>query len=126
MNQKQHILIVDDCRTNLVLLKELLSDEYQVTTFTDPRRALESFMSGVYDFVISDLMMSEMTGIEFLEQVRRVNEWVPFVIITANTDEQNEKIAYRTGVNRYMYKPVDLGSLLNTVKKLINKETRCA
>jgi len=126
MNQKQHILIVDDCRTNLVLLKELLSDEYQVTTFTDPRRALESFMSGAYDFVISDFMMSEMTGIEFLEQVRRVNEWVPFVIITANTDEQNEKIAYQTGVNRYMYKPVDLGSLLNTVKNLINKETRCA
>jgi CheY-like chemotaxis protein len=126
MNKKQHILIVDDCRTNLVLLKELLSEEYQVTSFINPQKALESFMSESYDFIISDLMMSEMTGIEFLQHVRQVNRCIPFVIITANTDEQNAEAAYQAGVNKYMYKPIDLGSLLNTVKNLVNKNIRCA
>jgi CheY-like chemotaxis protein len=120
MNKKQHILIVDDNRTNLLLLKEVLSDDYQLTTFTTPRKALESYMAGTYDLIISDLMMPEMTGIELLEQVRNLNSAIPFIIITANTEDQNEKDAYQAGVNDFLYKPVNIGSLLNTVKRHIN------
>jgi len=123
MNQKQHILIVDDCRTNLVLLKEVLSDEYQVSNFLDPLKALESFISGSYDLIISDFMMPEMSGIELLEKVRQANSYVPFLIITANTDEQHEKSAYQAGVDEYLYKPVSIVNLINSVKTLLNNKT---
>ena len=123
MNQKQRILIVDDCRTNLVLLKEVLSDEYQVSNFLDPLKALESFISGSYDLIISDFMMPGMSGIELLEKVRQSNSYVPFLIITANTDEQHEKSAYQAGADEYLYKPVNIVNLINSVKTLLNNKT---
>ncbi len=120
MNQKQHIIIVDDYRVNRVLLKEVLSEDYQVSAFADPRKALQSFISESYDLIISDLMMPEMSGIELLEEVRKINRYIPFIILTANTDKQNEKNAYQAEANEYLYKPINIKNLLNTVKSLIN------
>jgi len=119
-NTRQRLLIVDDHRTNLLLLDKLFSEEYEVTTFLKPVEALYRFSSESYDLVISDFTMPEMDGIELLKEIKQIDPYVPFIMISANNDKENVHAAYQAGVEHYVFKPLNISALVNTVKSLIN------
>lgn len=125
MTQKQRILAVDDNRVNLILLKEMLSEHYEVVSFSDPVKALQHFFPETFDLVISDFMMPEMHGIELLEKIRQIDSNVPFIISSANNDEENIRAAYQAGVDKYLLKPLNIATLNNTVKRFIKIKKNC-
>ena len=118
----KHILIVDDIRINLFLLKELLSEEYLVTTTISPLKALEYLKQNHFDLIISDYMMPEMNGIELLKKIKERKPQLPVILISANNEMKNVRTAYKYGTEAYLFKPLDQRKLLNKVKSAISSK----
>ena len=119
----QHVLIVDDNATNLLLFKHLVSkfDAIQVTTFEDPVAAIAWCENNVPDLVILDYMMPVMDGLEFIRIFRKIPGFqeIPLVMVTADTESDVRHQALDLGAHDFLTKPVDNIELKARVQNLL-------
>jgi DNA-binding NtrC family response regulator len=115
------ILIVDDEKDMLALLKRIITEEtdYEVVTEVDPVKALELFKESHFALVITDLKMPKMDGITLLEAVKKVNPDVSVVILTAYATIETAVEAIRKGAYDYVTKPFKRERILVTVAKVM-------
>lgn len=116
------VLVVEDDVHLLLGLQELLQiceGKYQLTAqiASNGRVGLDMLAQQKPDLIISDIMMPEMGGYEFLAQVRRNPEWVqiPFIFLTAKGERDDIHQGRRSGVEEYITKPYDGDELLDLV-----------
>ncbi|MEE8575371.1 MAG: chemotaxis response regulator CheY [Thermodesulfobacteriota bacterium] len=117
------ILIVDDFSTMRRIVKNLLKDigYTDIEEAEDGTVALQKLQAGDFDFVISDWNMPEMTGIELLKEIRadeRLKE-VPFLMVTAESKQENIVEALQQGVNNYIVKPFTSSTLREKIEKIL-------
>ena len=109
------ILIVDDYRTMLKIIRNLLKQLgfTNVEEATDGSEALGKLREGEFDLVISDWNMEPMTGLQLLKEVRADDRLrtVPFIIITAESKIENVVAAKEAGVSNYIVKPFNAATL---------------
>ena len=76
------------------------------------------------DLVITDLRMPEMDGIEVIRHIRSLDAFrtTPIVVLTADTNKQNESDGYEAGANLLLHKPFDEEHFLSSITKLISNE----
>jgi len=115
------ILIVDDEKDMLTLLKRIITEEtdYTVVTETNPIRALERFEEKPSDLVITDLKMPKMGGIRLLEAINAIDPNVSVVVITAYGTIETAVEAIRKGAYEYITKPFRRERILVTVEKVM-------
>lgn len=115
------ILVVDDEKDMLALLKRIISEEseHDVVTETDPVHALELFREKAFDLVITDLKMPKMDGIKLLESVKKATPDVSVVILTAFATIETAVEAIRKGAYDYITKPFRRERILLTVDKVM-------
>jgi DNA-binding NtrC family response regulator len=115
------ILIIDDERDMLALLKRILTEEteHEVITETNPVSALELFKERPFDLVITDLKMPRMDGIKMLETVKKISPNVSVVILTAFATIETAVEAIRKGAYDYITKPFRRERILITVEKVM-------
>ena len=102
------ILIVDDERIVTDTLRGYLEfeTEYTIYTFQSPREALKMLHERPVDVVISDYLMPEMNGLDFLSEVKRIYPDVPRIILTAYADKENAiRAINEVGLFQYVEKP---------------------
>ncbi|MGD8861402.1 MAG: response regulator, partial [Myxococcales bacterium] len=102
------IMIVDDEEMVLTSLSSFLTLEtdYEVVTYTRATEALEHFEDNDVDLVISDFLMPEMDGLEFLRRARDLRPEVPRIILTGYADKENAiKAINEVGLFQYIEKP---------------------
>jgi putative two-component system response regulator len=119
----QHVLIIDDNATNLMLFKHLLSKlpEIEVTTFDDPLAAVEWCTEHTPDMVIVDYMMPVMDGLEFISTFRGLpgRHDIPLIMITADTESDVRHRALELGAHDFLTKPVDKTELTARARNLL-------
>lgn len=115
------ILLVDDEKDMLVLLKRIITEEtgHEVVTESDPSRALDLFREDPFDLVISDLKMPKMDGIQLLEKIREIDPNTIVVILTAFATIENAVEAIRKGAYDYITKPFRRERILLTISKVM-------
>ncbi len=115
------ILIVDDEKDMLALLKRITSEEtdYEVVTEVDSVKALELFKANQFDLVITDLKMPKMDGITLLEAVKKINPDVSVIILTAYATIETAVEAIRKGAYDYVTKPFKRERILVTIAKVM-------
>ena len=98
------LVIVDDEEMVLASLRSFLTLEtdYELLTFDSSLKALESIRENRIDLVISDYLMPEMTGIEFLLEVKKLQPYATRVLLTGYADKENAIRAINE-VNLYQY-----------------------
>ncbi|MFZ5993397.1 MAG: sigma-54-dependent transcriptional regulator [Thermodesulfobacteriota bacterium] len=117
----ESILIVDDEKNYLIVLKELLSEEnYEVVTAENAPQALEIFKESDFDLVLTDMKMPNMDGIELLENIRSVNSEIPVIVMTAYATVEKAVKAMKKGAFDYVTKPFQNEELKITVRKAID------
>ncbi len=105
-NRKQ-VVIVDDNDDMLNFLNALLSDTYDVRSFSRAREALESVYDRIPDLVISDVMMPEMDGMEFCRILKTDirTSHIPVLLLTARVENTDVIDGFDNGADMYIIKP---------------------
>ncbi len=117
------ILVVDDDRTTLTIIERFLRNEgYEVKTIDDPRVAVDAFASEDYDLVLSDYFMPGMNGDEFMAAIRRLDDGVPVVFLTANEDTRTAIELVKAGADDYINKPVVREEILFRIEKTFREK----
>jgi signal transduction histidine kinase/ligand-binding sensor domain-containing protein/DNA-binding response OmpR family regulator len=120
----QRILIVEDNPELLSLLESTLENHFQVISAANGREGMERLEETKFDFIISDVMMPEMDGIEFCARVKGnlATSHIPFILLTAKSSYLHQLEGYESGADDYIPKPFQLDLLVLKIKNLL--ETR--
>lgn len=125
VDKKMPILIVDDYKTMLRIVTNLLKQIgfENVTEATDGTMALAKLKEKPIKLIISDWNMQPMTGLELLTQVRSTPELktIPFIMVTAESKPENVIMAKKAGVNNYIVKPFNAETLKNKMTAVIGQ-----
>lgn len=110
------LLIVDDTRMNLIVMKELLKQtQVQLDTALSGTKCLEMTKTKKYDLILMDHMMPEPDGIETLHMLREdkenQNQNTPVVVLTANAVPGMREDYLKEGFSDYLSKPVEMAKL---------------
>jgi two-component system chemotaxis response regulator CheY len=109
------ILVVDDYKTMIRIIRNLLKQIgfENVDEAADGQEAYAKMQENKYGLVISDWNMEPMTGYELLQKVRADESMkaTPFIMVTAESKTENVVAAKRAGVNNYIVKPFNAGTL---------------
>ncbi|MCC5980601.1 MAG: response regulator [Oceanicaulis sp.] len=109
------ILVVDDYKTMIRIIRNLLTQIgfENIDEASDGTEAFEKMKKQKYGLVISDWNMEPMTGYELLQRVRadETTKNVPFIMVTAESKTENVIAAKKAGVNNYIVKPFNAGTL---------------
>ena len=123
-NFANKIVVVDDDDIVLSTLKMLLELEgfENVTYFNKPQEAIEYLKENKPDLVLSDFVMPEMNGIEFLTEAKKLYTDVSMILLTGYADKENAIKAINTvGIYKYIEKPWDNTDLIMSIKNGIER-----
>ena len=104
------ILLVDDVPDNLILLSQLLKDDYRIKLAQNGHKALEiCFGEQPPDLVLLDIMMPDMDGFEVAKRMRQHPnaETIPVIFVTAMTDDDARERGLDLGAVDFITKPID-------------------
>ena len=123
MDRSTNVLIVDDYKTMLRIIRNLLKqlEIDNVEEATDGQEALAKLRAGSFGLVISDWNMQPMTGLDLLKEVRadaRLKD-LPFIMITAESKTENVVAAKQAGVSNYIVKPFNAETLREKIEKVM-------
>lgn len=117
-----HILVVeDDKKQNQMVCTYLNDNGFEVKGCLNANDAYEEMYNNLYDLIISDIMMPEIDGFEFAENLRRVNKYIPILFMSAKDDLSSKQKGFHLGIDDYMVKPVELDELLLRVQALLRR-----
>ena len=123
IDKAMNILIVDDYKTMLRIIRNLLKQiEFNnVEEASDGSDALSKLRGGNFGLVISDWNMAPMTGLQLLQEVRADNRLknMPFIMITAESKTENVVAAKQAGVSNYIVKPFNAETLREKIEKVL-------
>lgn len=121
---EETIVVVDDEEMVLTSISTFLNleTEYAIRTFTSPLQALEFIKDNPVHLVVSDYLMPELDGVEFLTKVRDLKPEVPRIILTGYADKENAiKAINEVGLFQYIEKPWDNDDLLIIIRNGLEK-----
>lgn len=115
------LVVEDDEKLNFAVCKHLSYHNYDAKGVHDGVAALEALSAEKFDMIISDIMILKMDGFEFARFIRQYDENIPILFVTARADFASKERGFRTGIDDYMTKPVDLDELLLRITALLRR-----
>ena len=125
-DERLTILVVEDNKDMRDYIQSILSDTYSIVKATNGNEALKILKNNPIDFIISDLMMPEMDGIELSRKVKDdfTISHIPFLMLTAKTAREAKLESLRNGVDDYILKPFDEEILKARITNLLENRKR--
>ncbi len=120
------VLVVEDNHDMRNYICSILRYRYRVIEASGGDEALQVLAGGDIDFIVSDLMMPGMNGLELSRRVKEnfTTSHIPFLMLTAKTSPESRLEGYRTGVDEYLLKPFDEDMLLARIDNILAARTR--
>jgi DNA-binding response OmpR family regulator len=127
-SNRKHILVVDDDPELLQLVRVLLSRiGFDAVTVTNAAEAAQAMRNPpLPDLLILDLMLPDVSGVEFLKQMRSKPNFdsVPVLVLSALIDPDHIRQALDVGADRYLTKPYIANNLLTVVQEILRTGRR--
>ncbi len=120
----EKIMLIDDEKELIAIGKEALSSlGYSVNGYMNSLEALSEFTTHPddYDLVITDMTMPKMNGDELLSSLRSVRLDIPIIICTGYAENFSETDAMKIGVDKFLFKPVDIVTLAAAVRDVLDR-----
>ena len=116
------VLVIDDEEIIREALEALLSAEgYRVTTAATGREGLDAIANRSIDTVLLDLMLPDMNGIEVLDEIRRLDDELPVIMVTAFGTIESAVAATKRGAFYYFTKPFKNDEVLVVLRNAIER-----
>lgn len=118
-----HILIVDDdesiCKTLSAILQ---AEEYQTTTATTAKEAIEKAKTRFFNLALLDIKLPDMEGTQLLSQLQEITPETIKIMITGYPSLKNAVEALNFGADSYIIKPIDPAELIKTIKNKLETQ----
>lgn len=120
------ILIIEDNNELRQYLVKLLNKKFTVLASPNAENALKILDAETIDIIISDIMMDEMSGLEFCKKIKTAIHTchIPIVLLTALSGVENNIAGLNSGADAYITKPFDDNLLIKQVINLIHKNRK--
>ena len=116
------ILIVEDDRDlNKTICSYLMRNGFETIGCLDADDAYDKIYDHHFDLIISDIMMPNVDGFEFVETIRGINQGIPILFMSARDDIFSKQRGYLLGIDDYMVKPINLDELLLKIGALLRR-----
>lgn len=126
-NTQNKLLLIDDDPNLILLVKDYLEFRgYEVLTAENGREGLQILEDHTPDMIICDVMMPEMDGYTFVEQVRQNprTDWIPILFLSAKGQSQDRVRGLNIGADVYMVKPFEPEELVAQVESSLKQANR--
>lgn len=124
MINKQHIFLVEDDLSFGAVLKSYLEiNDFEVTWVDDGKYAVDKFKGGNYQICILDVMLPNIDGFTIGTEIRKLDNEIPMVFLTAKTLKEDILKGYNVGADDYVTKPFDTEVLLCKIQAIINRKS---
>ncbi|RHW39972.1 response regulator [Lysinibacillus yapensis] len=117
------ILLAEDEEVLRMLIVDIFEDEdFTIDVAADGGEAMEFLKNNKYDLVILDYMMPVYTGLEIVEKIRcaETNEHTKILMLSAKSQEYEQKKIFETGADYFMAKPFSPMKLLALVEDILD------
>ena len=115
------ILVVDDEELIRNVIKEyLMMENYTVDEAGDGQEAIEKAKNNDYNLIIMDIMMPKMDGYQACKEIKK-NKDVPFIMLSARSEEYDKLIGFDLGIDDYVTKPFSPKELVARVKAILKR-----
>ena len=116
------ILISDDDRDMLNLLRFILSDEgYEIETAANGKEAIKKISKNEYEMLLLDYDLRDMTGIEVIRYMKDHNITSKVIMISGHSKNELKPKTVELGVDKIMSKPFEVQALLENVNSMAGK-----
>lgn len=115
------ILVADDSKTNLAIIKSALEKlGHQVSTADSAKDAIKLFSSKRPDLIILDVVMEGMNGFECAKEIRKlsIDDWIPIIFLSASVDDESIAKGIDAGGDDYLTKPFSDITLAAKIKAM--------
>jgi DNA-binding response OmpR family regulator len=116
--EKKKILVTDDAFEIRALARAMLDSHYIVIEASDGSEAIKKAMEEKPDYILMDIMMPTMDGMQATLQLKNnpKTKNIPVIMLTALSDSDSVLTSYDYGADHYLVKPFDLDGLLKAIK----------
>jgi CheY-like chemotaxis protein len=124
LNKPFKILLVEDNPLNQKIVSfNLRKENFDVTIAENGLIALDIFYRDQFDFILMDIMMPEMDGLEATVNIRKIEKeknlkYTPIIALTANTLDNDRDKCLSYGMDEYMAKPFRMAKLYDLLEVL--------
>ena len=115
------LVVEDDNDLNKTVCEYLKTKGYETEGCLNANDAYDRMYGKTFDLIISDIMMSGIDGFEFAETVRKLNDNIPILFMTAREDFEAKQKGFMAGIDDYMVKPINLEELTLHVGALLRR-----
>jgi two-component system copper resistance phosphate regulon response regulator CusR len=115
------LLIEDEPKVSALVKRGLTAERYAVDVTADGREGLEYTEAYPYDLILLDLMLPSLSGVEVLQRIRRNNQHVPILVLTARDSIDDKVKLFEIGADDYLTKPFAFAELVMRVKALLRR-----
>jgi len=124
--EKARVLVVEDDLNLRTFIKNILEEHYEVIEAEDGEEGYQKIIENTPDFVISDIMMPKLSGVDLLKKIRNNIETshVPVVLLTAKTTIESQLEGMNYGADDYITKPFSVSYLKARIVNLLEQRKR--
>ncbi len=124
MNTKKLLIVEDDANLGLILSEYLSLKGYQSFLFRDGEEGLEAFKAQSYDCCLLDVMMPKMDGYTLAKEIRKIDDQMPFLFLTAKSMKEDKLNGFKLGAEDYITKPFSMEELLMRLNVIFRRGNR--
>jgi two-component system, OmpR family, response regulator len=121
MSNIRILLAEDDSNLGLLLRNYLTAKNYETTLVINGQLALEAFSIRSFNLCILDIMMPEMDGLTLAREIRKINQGVPIIFLTAKNQKENVIEGFISGADDYITKPFSMEELLYRIEAILRR-----
>ena len=120
------LIVEDEEKLNRMIELELKYEGYETGKALDGRTGLDMALSGGYDLVLLDIMLPGLDGLEVLRRIRKENERLPVILLTARDTTMDKVSGLDSGADDYVTKPFAIEELLARIRTALRKHAKAA
>lgn len=116
------LVVEDDYELNHAVCSYLDQNGYDTVGCLNVNEAYDAMYGGThFDMIISDIMMPKIDGFEFAKTIRKQDQEIPILFMTARDDFMAKQKGFKSGIDDYMVKPIELDELVLHVEALLRR-----
>jgi two-component system, OmpR family, response regulator VicR len=116
------LYVEDDPNLGFVTKDNLELEGYEIVHFQDGKEAWKSFSKEKYDLCLLDVMLPEMDGYSLAEKIRKQNNQVPIIFLTAKNLQEDKIIGLKIGGDDYVTKPFSIEELILRIRVFLKRK----